>query len=100
MKKKPSNNTDDHLEWGRFASPVITPCHILAASRAHDRYLKTVDPREYSMHVYEDGSVFLRNIAIPGLSKLLPFGRILEESRDFWLNPRRSLWQHILKIWE
>lgn len=98
--KNPSNSTHRRFEWGRFDSPAITPGHILAASRAHDRYLKSTGPREYSMHVYEDGSVHLRNIAIPSLSEVLPFARILEESRDFWLNPRRSLWQHILKIWE
>ncbi len=98
--KNTSDSTDRRAGLARFDSLLITPDHILAASRAHDRYLKTVDPREYQMRVFEDGSVFFLNIEAPQLSELFSFARIQEEARDFWLNPHRPLWRHVLKIWE
>lgn len=99
-KKNPRDSTDPCLEWGRFDSRPITPDHILAAGRAFDRYLKTVGPREYVMRFLENGSVYLHSPAYPSNSVLLSLRDIIAESRDFWLSPRRSLWQHILKIWE
>lgn len=98
--KSPIISTNRPAGWGSFDSPSLTPDHILAASRAHGRYLKTAGPREYQMRVFEDGSVFFLNIEIPQLSELFSFACIQEESLDFWLNPHRPLWRHILKIWE
>ncbi|WP_316233391.1 hypothetical protein [Bradyrhizobium sp. SZCCHNPS2010] len=58
-------------------------------------------PRDYEMRVLDDGSVFFRNTEIPGLERLIPFAEILKASRrDFWLNPNRSLWQHVFKMWD
>jgi hypothetical protein len=73
---------------------------VLAAAREHERYLRTVSPREYEMRVFDDGSVFFRNTARPTLRRLVSLAEIQEASRDFWTSPHRPLWRHILCIWE
>ena len=81
--------------------PSVTTETMLAAARRHEKYLRTVPRREYEMRVFEDGSVFFRNTEIPGLERLLSLEQIQKAARElFWLDPHRSLWQHVLAIWE
>jgi hypothetical protein len=77
----------------------ITPDEVLAAARQHERYLRTVAPRGYTMRVFEDGSVFFQNTKNPNLRRLLSLDDINEEACDFRLSPHRALWQHIFHMW-
>ncbi|MBB1089801.1 hypothetical protein HUU61_00715 [Rhodopseudomonas palustris] len=77
----------------------ITADDMLAAARAHDRYLRTVPPRDYQMRVFPDGSVDFRNIFTPLLSRRYTLAEIQERSHWFRLSPYRKLWQHVFHIW-
>jgi hypothetical protein len=84
------------------ASPMYKPINadtVLAAARQHEKYIGTVPHRGYEMRVFEDGSVFFRNITQPTLRRLVPLAEIQEASRDFWMSPSRALWQHIAALW-
>ncbi len=77
----------------------ITPDEMMAAARQHERYLRTVLPREYQMRVFPDGSVYFRNVIHPGYSEYYTLAEIQEQSRWFRLSPHRKLWQHVFHIW-
>jgi hypothetical protein len=77
----------------------ITADSVLAAIRRHDKYLRTVPPRDYEMRAFEDGSVFFRNTKIPGLEKLFSLNDIIKVSRRFCLGTPRPLWKCIRGLW-
>lgn len=89
----------EKLDHSSIPYPNITPDDMLAAARRHARHLKTVPPRDYEMRIFEDGSVFFRNIIQPGLEDRYTLAQIQEKSRDFWLSPHRDLWQHVFWMW-
>lgn len=79
--------------------PTITPDHMLAAARQLALYLESVMYVDFEMRIFENGSVLLRNVNDPELGKIFSLAQIQEASQQFWLNPRRPLWQHIFWMW-
>lgn len=79
----------------------LTADDILAAARAHDRYVRKGLPRPsgYEMRFFENGSVMFRNTRSNIPPRILSLEQIREASRDFWIFSYRPLWQHIFWIW-
>lgn len=89
-----------HRRW--IESPEYTPINadtVLGAARQFDKHMRRQSHRDYEMRVFEDGSVFLRSTAQPTLRRIIPLAEIQAASRDFWMSPRRTLWQHIAALW-
>lgn len=83
-------------------SPSYTPINadtVLGAARQFDKHMRHQSHRDYEMRVFEDGSVFFRNTEQPALRRLISLADIQAASRDFWMRPRRRLWQHIAALW-
>jgi hypothetical protein len=90
---------DSSVRRGQSNSLPITADAVLAAARRHEKYMRTALHRDYEMRVFEDGSVFFRNTARPTLRRLIPLAEIQKASRDFWMSPSRTLWQHVAALW-
>jgi hypothetical protein len=83
-------------------SPEYTPINadaVLGAARQFDKDMRREPNRDFEMRAFEDGSVFFRNTAQPTLRRLISLAEIQAASRDFWMSPSRTLWQHVLAIW-
>lgn len=87
-----------------IAGTPINADTLLAAARQHDRYLRTVPPRDYQMRVFENGSVWLRNIHSPNVQRWLSLQEIQQwAALNFGWGPQRRkhrpLWREVLGMW-
>lgn len=87
----------ERLARSHIPYPTITIEKMFEAAQRHAAYLKTVSPRDYEMHVFEDGSVLFRSAR--GSETRFSLAQIQAKSSDFWMSPQRELWQHVFAMW-
>ena len=81
------------------AAQPITPEVMLAAARQFERALRRIPPLDFQMRIFENGSVFFRNVREEGLERLFSISEMQELLGHSWLNSHSPPWRHILAVW-